>query len=311
MVAATVLNMQLRFQGSAVFSMVGMVTGAILNIFLDPLFIFVFDMGIKGAAAATMVSQMVSFFILFVYGGSRKGNIRIRFRHFSLSLALYIEMFRGGIPALLRQGLTSVATIIINRFAGNYGDAAIAAISIVNRLYMFASSVMLGFGQGFQPVCGFNYGAKLYRRLKKAFWFCVRLSSAGLTVMAVVLAIFAPQVIAFFRKADPEVIRIGAMGLRLHCVTLPLNAWIVMCNMMTQTIGRPLEASLISMCRRGLFLIPYLVILTPLYGLMGIQLSLPASDLTAFIFVIPLARRVLNGMKETGTCNPTHYGLTY
>jgi Na+-driven multidrug efflux pump len=171
MVAATVLNQQLRFQGSAAIAMVGMLSGAILNVFLDPLFIFVFHMGVKGAAIATMLSQIVSFFLLLCYGCTRKGNIPIRFSHFSPSVKQYAEMFRGGIPALLRQGLSSAATIVINHFAGAYGDAAIAAISIVNRLCMFAFSVILGFGQGFQPVCGFNYGAKIYSRVKKPSCF--------------------------------------------------------------------------------------------------------------------------------------------
>ncbi|MFP3040491.1 MATE family efflux transporter [Treponema primitia] len=295
MAAAMVLNQQLRFQGSAVIAMVGMLTGAILNVFLDPLFIFVFDLGIRGAAQATMCSQIVSMAILLI-GGSKKDNIRIRFKHFSPRLSIYREMIRGGIPALLRQGLMSISTIVINHFAGVYGDAAIAAISIVNRIYILAGSIMFGFGQGFQPVCGFNYGAKLYARLKRAFWFCIRLSSAGLLLTSVVFAIFAPRIIALFRN-DPEVIRIGALGLRLHCISLPFTAWLVICNMMTQTIGKALEASLLSMSRQGIFLLPALFILTPLKGLLGIQLSLPASDIVGFIVAIPLATRVLRQMK--------------
>jgi putative MATE family efflux protein len=298
MVAATVLNLQLRYQGSASIAMVGMLSGAVLNIFLDPLFIFVFGLGVKGASSATMLSQMVSFVILFKFGSSRNENIRIKFRHFSPSFSRYAEMFRGGIPALLRQGLMSIAAVVINHMAGMYGDAAIAAISIVNRICMFAGSTIFGFGQGFQPVCGFNYGAKLYSRVKKAFWFCVRVSCASMALIALVLAVFAPAVIALFRRDDPEVIRVGALGLRLSCITLPLTAWVVMCNMMTQTMGKALEASLISASRQGLFLLPALFIMSPLLGLLGIQLSTPAADLAAFIFSIPLMVRVLRSMKE-------------
>jgi putative MATE family efflux protein len=296
MVAATVLNQQLRFQGSASIAMIGMIAGAILNMFLDPLFIFVFRMGVKGAAFATMLSQIVSFIILLTYTG--KENIPIKLRHFSPSLGRYAEMFRGGIPALLRQGLMSIATIVINHLAGNYGDGAIAAISIVNRVCIFAGSVILGFGQGFQPVCGFNYGAKLYGRVKEAFWFCVRLSFAALSVTAILLALFAPQVIALFRRDDPEVIRIGARGLRLKCMSLPFVSLVVMCNMMTQTIGKALEASLIAMARQGLFLIPALLIFAPIMGLLGIQLCIPVSDFAAFIFSIPLTVRVLRSMNN-------------
>ena len=292
MVAATVLNQQLRFQGSAAIAMTGMISGAALNIALDPLFIFVFGLGIKGAAIATMISQMTSFCILLAFGSSRGGNIAIKLRHFSPSPARYAEMFHGGIPALLRQGLLSVSTIVINHFAGVYGDAAIAAISIANRLFMFANALMLGFGQGFQPVCGFNYGAKLYERVKKAFWFCVRLAATGLLIISVVMAIFAPYIIGIFRK-DPDVIRIGASSLRLHCISLPLNAWIIICNMMTQTMGKSLQASLLALARQGLFLLPALCIFTPILGLPGIQMSLPVSDILAFCFSIPLTARVL------------------
>jgi putative MATE family efflux protein len=299
MVAATVLNQQLRFQGSAAIAMTGMISGAVLNIVLDPLFIFVLGLGVRGAAAATMVSQAASFIILITFGCSRPGNVPVKFRHFSPSPSRYLEMFRGGVPALLRQGFMSLTSIIINRFAGAYGDAAIAAISITNRLFMFANSMMLGFGQGFQPVCGFNYGAKLYGRVKKAFWFCVRIASLGLLVIAVVMAVFAPQIIAIFRKDDPEVIRIGALGLRLHCISMPFVAWVIMCNMMTQTMGKAFYASLCAISRQGLFLLPALFIFTRLgnLGLLGIQISLPVADILGFILAIPVAAAVLGRMR--------------
>jgi putative MATE family efflux protein len=298
MAASMVLNQQLRFQGSAVYALVGMITGAVLNVFLDPLFIFVFKLGIAGASSATCISQTVSCIILFA-GCSRKENIRIRLKNFSPSLSMYGEMIKGGIPALFRQGLMSVSSIAINHFAGVYGDAAIAAISITNRVFMFATSVMLGFGQGFQPVCGFNYGAKLYGRVKKAFWFCVRLCSMGLLIISLILAYFSPQIVALFRKDDLDVIEIGAFCLRMHCISMPFNAWIIMCNMLTQTIGKALEASILAAARQGLFMIPTLLIFTPLWGLLGIQLSRPTAEVATFFFAIPLAVNVLREMKET------------
>ncbi|GHV68359.1 MATE family efflux transporter [Spirochaetia bacterium] len=308
MVSATVLNQQLRFQGSAAIAMVGMISGAVLNIFLDPLFIFTFKMGIKGAAVATMISQIISFIILFTYGSSRQGNVAINFKHFSPSLSRYIEMFRGGIPALLRQGLASLMTIIINHFAAAYGDAAIAAISITNRLFMFANSIMLGIGQGFQPVCGFNYGAKLYSRVKKGFWFCVKVASAGLFVIAVVLFVFAPQVIAIFRRDDPEVIRIGALGLRLMCGIMPFAAFVIMCNMMTQTMGMALYASFNAVSRQGLFLLPCLLIFTRVFnlGLVGIQLSIPAADILGFFTAIFIMIKVFHILDDDKVSEPQH-----
>jgi len=296
MVGATVLNQQLRFQGSAAIAMAGMLSGAILNIFLDPLFIFVLDLGIMGAGIATLIAQMTSFFILFFYAVRSKGNIPVKFKYFSPSLKRYTEMFRGGVPALIRQSLMSVAAIVINHFARPYGDAAIAGISIASRISMFVTSVMLGFGQGFQPVCGFNYGAKIYSRVRKSFWFCVRISTAGLLFFAIILAIFAPQIITLFRKDDLDVIAIGTFGLRLQCISLPFIAGIIIVNMMTQTMGKALEASIVAFSRQGLFLIPSLFILGSLYGLTGIQVARPVAELISLVIVIPVMIRTLKSI---------------
>jgi len=293
MVAATVLNLQLRYQASSAIAMKGMLSGAILNIFLDPLFIFVLRMGVTGAAVATMISQLVSFLILLCYGSTREGNISIKLKHFSPSVSRYIEMFKGGVPALLRMGLMSVSSIIINHFARPYGDAAIAAISISNRISMLVTSMVIGFGQGFQPVCGFNYGAKLYCRVKKSFWFCVRFGCCILSVGAVVIAIFAPEIIALFRKDDLDVIAIGALGLRLQCISLPFTGLIIMVNMMTQTMGVALESSLVAFSSAGAILVPCLFILGPLFGLTGIQAAKPVSDLASLVVVIPILLKVL------------------
>jgi Na+-driven multidrug efflux pump len=158
---------------------------------------------------------------------------------------------------------------------------------------MFATSVILGFGQGFQPVCGFNYGAKLYSRVKKAFWFCVRFCSGALLLISIAMAIFAPNIIALFRKDDLEVIAIGALGLRLQCMSLPFAAGIIMVNMMTQTMGKALEASIVALSRQGLFLLPSIFILGPLLGLNGIQLARPVSEITSLVVVIPVLIRTL------------------
>jgi len=296
MVAATVINQQLRFQGSAAIAMWGMLTGAILNIILDPVLIIWVGLGVKGAALATMLCQFISFLILFFYGTTRKGNIPMKFSHFSPTVDKYVEMFRGGIPSMLRQSLMSVATIIINNFARNYGDFAIAGISIASRISMFAHSAMLGFGQGFQPVCGFNYGAKLYSRVRKSYWFCVRFCTAGLAVIALILAIFAPQIIALFRKDDLDVIAIGARGLRFNCLGLPFMAGVVMSNMITQSMGKALQASIIATSRQGLILIPCLFIFGPLFGLFGIQMCAPLADIMSVVIVIPIMVRVLKDL---------------
>lgn len=297
MASSLVLNNQLRFQGSAFFGMIGMGVGAVLNIALDPLFIFVLDMGVSGAALATILSQIVSFCLL-LRGCTRGGNIAISLKNFSPSWAHYKEIARGGTPSLFRQGLGSVATICLNFAAGIYGDAAIAGMSIVTRVLQFANSAIIGLGQGFQPVCGFNYGAKLYGRVRKAFWFMVSLAFCVLLIGSIVGIAFAPQIIAIFRKEDLEVIKIGALSLRLQCIFLPLSAFVVGSNMMLQTIGKPVKASISAAARTGLFFVPAILILPQFFGLLGVQMSQAVADLCSFVLCVPLAGTTLLEMKR-------------
>ena len=297
MASSLVLNNQLRFQGSAFFGMIGMGVGAVLNIALDPLFIFVLDMGVSGAALATILSQIVSFCLL-LRGCTRGGNIAISLKNFSPSWARYKEIARGGTPSLFRQGLGSVATICLNFAAGIYGDAAIAGMSIVTRVLQFANSAIIGLGQGFQPVCGFNYGAKLYGRVRKAFWFTVSLAFCVLLIGSIVGIAFAPQIIAIFRKEDLEVIKIGALSLRLQCIFLPLSAFVVGSNMMLQTIGKPVKASISAAARTGLFFVPAILILLQFFGLLGVQMSQAVADLCSFVLCVPLAGTTLLEMKR-------------
>ncbi len=297
MASSLVLNNQLRFQGSAFFGMIGMGVGAVLNIALDPLFIFVLDMGVSGAALATILSQIVSFCLL-LHGCTRGGNIAISLKNFSPSWARYKEIARGGTPSLFRQGLGSVATICLNFAAGIYGDAAIAGMSIVTRVLQFANSAIIGLGQGFQPVCGFNYGAKLYGRVRKAFWFTVSLAFCVLLIGSIVGIAFAPQIIAIFRKEDLEVIKIGALSLRLQCIFLPLSAFVVGSNMMLQTIGKPVKASISAAARTGLFFVPAILILPQFFGLLGVQMSQAVADLCSFVLCVPLAGTTLLEMKR-------------
>jgi Na+-driven multidrug efflux pump len=289
------LNNLLRFQGSAVYGMIGMVSGAVLNVFLDPLFIFVFGMGTAGAGLATMLSQLLGCGLLLV-GCTRKGNISIHLRHFSPRLSFYKEILRGGLPSLFRQGFASIAIVLLNQAAGAYGDAAIAAIAIVQRLTAFANSAMVGFAQGFQPVCGFNYGARRFDRVKRAFWFCVNSSLVAFLLLAAVGFAFAPAIVAIFRK-DDAVIAIGATTLRLQCLTFPLWGWLTLNNMMTQTMGMAVRASILALSRQGLFLVLFLYLLTPRLGLLGVQVSQPASDAASFLLSIPLFFSILRDLK--------------
>ena len=297
MTASLVLNNQLRFQGSAFYSMIGITTGAVLNIVLDPLFIFVLDMGVAGAALATIISQFVSFCLL-IAGTFRGGNLRLNLRDFSPSLKYYQNIVKGGAPSLFRQGLGSFATVCLNLMAGPYGDAAIAAMSIVTRISQFAASVVIGFGQGFQPVCGFNYGAKLFKRVQEGFWFCVKFCTSVLLVAAVCGWIFSPNLIGIFLKTDPLGIEYGSQALRLQALTFPLVGWITIANMMLQTIGKTVKASLLAMSRQFLFFVPVILTLPGFLGILGVQLSQPIADFCSFLLAVPLSISVLREMSH-------------
>lgn len=297
MASSLVLNNQMRFQGNAIYAMFGIGLGAILNIALDPLLIFTFDMGIKGAAIATLASQVCSF-LLLLYLDSRGTNIRIRFKHFSPTPALLKEVVYGGSPSLCRQGLASLATILLNVSAGVYGDAAIAGMSIVTRICMFINSFVIGFGQGFQPVCGFNYGAGFYRRVREGFWYCVKTGIVFLALCSIVGYIYAPEIVTWFRKDDIHVIEIGARALRWQLITLPLGAWVILCNMLLQTIRKPVQAVILSSARQGLFFIPFILILPYFLGLQGVEMCQAAADLCSFLLAIPLTVPILKSFRK-------------
>ena len=301
MTAQLALNNQMRYQGNAFFAMIGVTTGAVLNIVLDPIFIFVLKMGISGAALATILSQFVSFVLLFV--GVRVSKcVPIRLKNICLHKERLKEIAGGGLPSLFRQGLGSFATMTLNIAANPYGDAAIAAMSVVGRIAMFSGSALIGFGQGFQPVCGFNYGAKKFDRVWEAFWFCVKISTCVLLGIAILGGIFAPYLVEIFRK-DPEVVRIGTVALRCQCLTFVLNGWIIMNNMMMQTMGKTVYASILAASRQGLFFIPALLILPRFFGLFGIQMAQAVADVftaVTTLIIFHIVRKALK--KEEAEC---------
>lgn len=299
MVSSLVLNNQFRFQGNAVFGMVGIFTGAVLNMILDPIFIFGLKMGVGGAALATILSQFVGFCLL-LSGTFNPANLSISIRRFRPTLTRYRLILAGGLPSFWRQALASVATILLNvagrEFGG--GDAAVAAMSIVSRLTMFAGSALIGFGQGCQPVIGFNYGAKLYGRVRECFLFFFKVGGTAALILSALGFGFAPQLIELFRKGDPAVIEIGALALRMQCVTFPLMAWFFPTSMTLQTIGRAVRATGLAMCRQGLAFLPFILTLPRLWGVLGIQLSQPIADVLTFLVALPLGLSILRELKE-------------
>ena len=280
------LNNQMRLQGNAKFAMFGIVTGAMLNVILDPILIFTCGMGVSGAAWATVIGQAVSFVILFLM--TRRGeNIAIHFRNFSPSLQRYKEIFYGGSPSMMRQGLACIATMSLNLAAGAYGDSAIAAMSIIGRIAMLSFAVVIGLGQGFQPVCGFCYGAGLYDRLKEAYRFTVIIGTSFLIVICIIGWIISGSLIGVFRD-DPKVIAIGVVALRWQLCSFPLNSLILASNMLAQTCRKPWRANILAAARQGLFFIPLIFILPSFFGLLGVEMCQAVSDVLSFTLTVPI-----------------------
>lgn len=287
MCASIVLNVTLRSEGRAVLSTIGLGFGGILNIVLDPIFIFKLNLGISGAAIATLISQCVSFAILLYFFLSGKSITKLSFRSISGNINVYLTIIKVGFSSFCRQGLAATSTVALNHGAAFYGDAAVAAMSIVNRIFMFVLSALIGFGQGFQPVAGYNYGAKKYHRVKEAFRFTAGVGTVFLTVAAVAGFYWAPEIVGIFRVDDPHVIEIGATAFRAQCLVLPLQPLIVISNMLFQSIGKAVQATFISATRQGIYFLPLVFILPYYFGLKGIQFTQTCSDTLAFLSCIP------------------------
>ncbi|WP_308235801.1 MATE family efflux transporter [uncultured Prevotella sp.] len=295
-IASFTLNSQLRMQGNARYAMWGIISGALLNVILDPILIFACGLQLRGAALATVIGQIVSVAVLLAMCHFRATTgVRLRPRFFSLHWHYVREIVYGGSPSLSRQGLASISVVLLNVAASGYGDAAVAAMSIVSRVTMFVMAVIVGLGQGFQPFCGYCYGAALYNRLRHGFWFTVRVGFVFLLCFSAFFFCFAEQTIAVFRD-DAIVIAVGSTALRWHLAVYPLNAYIMAGNMMLQTTRRPLRANVLSSARRGLVFIPFILILPHLFGLMGIAMCQAVCDVVTFIIAIPIVRSAFREM---------------
>ena len=298
-----VLNNILRYEGRANLAMIGLMSGGVLNIFLDWLFTLRMGLGVTGAGIATAVSQTVGFLLLFSMFLRKKTESRIEARYVSRELSDVAEICATGFPSMLRQGLSSISTMVLNRLAGHYSDAAITAITIVNRISFTAFAVALGIGQGFQPVSAFNYGAKKYSRVKKAFLVTLAIGESFLAVLAVIGFVFSKDVIHIFQK-DPEVIRIGTKALRFFVWALLFQPVCVFANMLFQSIGSNRIASFLSGLRSGVILIPVLLFMEWQFGLFGVQTAQPISDVISFLIALPFTIRFLKNLPPDGDAMP-------
>lgn len=298
MCASFVMNNIFRYEGKALMGTIGMATGGILNIILDPIFIFGFGLGTAGAAIATAISQAVSFFILFGLFLTGRSSVRLRVSCISRKLSMYTQIIWKGFPSLCRQGLASIASVSLNVNAAVYGDAAVAAMSIVGKIMFFMFSAMLGFGQGYQPVAGFNYGAKKYRRVYDATRFTTIVGVGVLTVLGILIYILAPQILKAFRADDAEVIALGTYALRAQCIVMPLFGISTTINMGLQSTGHSGGATFLSLCRQGIFFLPMIMILPQLIGVTGVQLAQPLSDACTLAVTLPFMVMFFNKLKR-------------
>lgn len=284
-IGSFVLNNNLRYEGQAFYSMIGLVTGGVLNILGDYIMVIRLEMGVLGAGLATAFSQLISFLIL-LYFFCKMGQSKIRISAFSKKLTVYKTIGKIGFPALIRQGLSSFSGGLLNNLTRPYGDVAIAAMSVVNRYTMFVVCVGLGIGQGFQPIASFNYQAKEYKRVKKALLITMGMSFVLVLCLALPGFIFAPQIVYLFQKHE-QVVEIGTFALRLSCLgalSLPLSTPV---NMLYQSIRKAGISSFLSLLRSGLMFIPTLLITTHFLGLTGIQISQPLADVLTGLVSVP------------------------
>lgn len=287
MILSFILSNLLRSEGRANASMMGILVGCILNIILTPLLMFRFHMGIEGSALSTAISQYVGLIILIIPFFSKKTVLHLSIKKVALSFHIYWDILKDGTPSLFRQGSASVAAVLLNLTSAAHGDAAVAAMSIVTKIYMVIFSILIGFGQGYQPVVGYNYGAKKTKRVKKAFWFTVKTGTVGMTFFGVLVWLFAPSLMRAFLSHDRNVLEIGTAALRMQCLAAPFMALGVISNMTLQAVEWNISATILTAARQGIFFLPLILTLPQFFGLTGIEIAQPIADVMTFLLCIP------------------------
>ena len=284
-----VMNQCRRSEGSATLSMIGMGCGGILNIILDPIFIFGLDMGVAGASLATAISKVVSFSVLVFPYVTRRSMLHLSWRNIRYSRDIIVNVVSVGSSSMFRSGLAVVSAIMLNDIAGNISDSVLAAVGVCNKVMMFPFGIILGFGQGFQPVAGFNWGAKRYDRVQASYRFASNTALIGAAIMAGLLGLFADGLIVAFAGTDPEMREIGRLCIRLQCIAMPIHAWVAVVNMLCTGLGNARGAFLLATARQGTCFIPILFPLAALFGAYGVASVQALADVLTLIPAIPLA----------------------
>ena len=286
MISSLVMNNILRYEGKASFAMIGLVTGGVLNIALDPLFMFVFGLGTAGAGIATALSQSISFCILLSMFLRGKTVSQFRLSAVTREARDFGRILLGGAPSFGRQGLNSIGGMLLNLAARSYGDAAVAGMSIVSRIFMFIVSVAIGVGQGLQPVASFNYGARKYRRVRQAAIFTIEAAFCMLVVLVGLCWVNGDALIRLFRD-DPAVTAVALPAFHYQCLAMLLQPIIVVANMTFQSVGASGRATFLACCRQGVFFIPLILILPRTHGLFGVEICQPIADVLTFLVSLP------------------------
>ncbi len=299
MACSFVMNQCLRSEGSATLSMVGMGFGGILNCILDPIFIFGMDMGVAGASLATAISKWVSFGILIFPYLTKRSMLHLSVRNFRFSWDIISKVVSVGSSSLFRNGLSVVAGILLNDLAGNISDSVLAGIGVCTKIMMFPFSIILGFGNGFQPVAGFNWGARRYDRVTQSYRFSSAVSLVGGGIMALAIAVFADPIIVLFAGTDPEMREIGRLCIWLQCIALPVHAWVAIVNMLCVGLGNARGAMLLATARQGSCFLPILYPLVWLFAGFGIASVQAAADVLSLALAIPIAIAMKKKIKGT------------
>ncbi|NLY17817.1 MAG: MATE family efflux transporter [Clostridiaceae bacterium] len=294
-----VLNQLLRAEGNTRYSMIGMISGCIVNIGLDPLFISVFRLEVAGAAIATGISKLISFLILLMPFIRKRTMLDLKLKYFTPSKDIYLEIARMGIPTFLRFSMLAISSIVVNNVAGNFGDSVLAAASVANKATRIVGSAIIGLGQGFQPVAGYNWGAGNFARVRKAFWICSVMGTSGSIILGFFMAIMAKKLVGVFAStSDTEIITIGSYMIISQCVTMAFHAWVGIANGLFQALGRAIGATIIGLSRQIICLIPCVLILSGIFGVYGMASAQAVADIMAFMITLPMALLLLNKIKR-------------
>ncbi|BBF43746.1 multi antimicrobial extrusion protein (Na(+)/drug antiporter), MATE family of MDR efflux pumps [Lachnospiraceae bacterium KM106-2] len=286
MCLAFVLNNILKAEGQSFISMIAMIIGGFLNMLLDPLLIFKLQLGIRGAAIATMVSQIISAIVMYRYFAKKRSIVQLSFKNISKEASIYLTIIKNGTPTICRQGLGSLSSAILNIQASVYGDTAVAAISIANKIYMLIRNIVLGIGQGYQPIAGYCYGAGKRERVKKAFVLSSIAGTLICSIFAVLVYLYKIPIMTWFR-ADEDVVAIGTNALNWFCIAMPLLAYSTYVNQTYQCLGYSGPATLLASCRQGIFFIPLAFILPDRIGITGIEMLQSTADVMTFLISVP------------------------